>query len=72
MTYYHQLSKEQAEEVLKLPNRVFQNTFDKPDNCGYYGALDKQFGCHFLFRSEKDRVSIYQRCKKCTCRKEAK
>lgn len=70
--YYHQLSKEQAEEALKLPNRVFQKTFDKPDNCGYYGALDKQFGCPFLFRSEKDRVSIYQRCKKCTCRKEAK
>lgn len=70
--YYHMLTKEQAGEAIKLPNAVFQKTFKKPDNCGFFGALDKTFGCPFLFRSEKDRVNIIQRCKTCTCRKEEK
>lgn len=66
---YHLLTKEQTEEALKLPNKVFQKTFSKPDRCGYYGALDKTFGCPFLFKSEIQRISINEKCRKCTCRK---
>lgn len=46
--YFHLLSKEQTEEAIKLPNLIFQKTFRKPDNCGFFGALDKQFGCPFF------------------------
>lgn len=70
--YFHLLSKEQTEEAIKLPNLIFQKTFRKPDNCGFFGALDKQFGCPFLFRSEKDRTHINNQCKVCPCRKESK
>lgn len=70
MKYYHHLTKEEADEALKLPNKVFQKTYSKPAQCGYYEALDLLFGCPFLFRSEVDRLSISSKCKKCTCRKE--
>lgn len=70
MIYFHLLSKEQAEEVLKLPNLIFQKTLRKPEQCGFFGALDKTFGCPFLFRSEKDRIGINKQCRVCPCRKE--
>lgn len=70
MMYYHLLTKEQAEEAIKLPNLIFQKTFKRPQGCNFFGAMDKEFGCPFLFRSEKERINIYQRCKRCTCRKE--
>lgn len=69
MIYYHLLTQKDAREAIKLPNSVFQKTYSRPENCGFEGALDKQFGCPFLFRSDKDRVSINQRCKNCTCGK---
>lgn len=69
MTYYHHLTKEEAEEARKLPNKVFQNTYSKPAHCGYYGALDYTFGCPFLFKSEQKRLSINSKCRVCTCRK---
>lgn len=70
MIYYHLLTKEQGEEAMKLPNLMFQKKFLRPKGCNFFGALDRQFGCPFLFRSEKDRVSIYRKCKECPCRKE--
>lgn len=70
MKYYHHLIKEEADEARKLPNKVFQKTYSRPAQCGYYGALDKTFGCPFLFRSEVNRIGIINKCKVCTCRKE--
>lgn len=70
MIYYHLLTKKQAEEALKLPNAVFQKTFEKPDKCGYFGALDKQFGCPFLIPYTLRGADINEKCRKCTCRKE--
>lgn len=69
MKYYHHLTKEEADEARKLPNEVFQKTYSKPAQCGYYGALDKTFGCPFLFRSEVSRIGIINKCKACTCRR---
>lgn len=72
MIYYHLLSKEEAKEALTLSNSVFQKTFSKPERCGFYGALDKQFGCPFLFKNDIQRLNIDTKCKICTCRKETK
>ena len=69
--YYHLLTKEQAEEALKLPNHIFQRELKRPQGCNFSGALDKELGCPFLFRSEKDRTHINNQCKACPCRKES-
>lgn len=72
MMYFHLLSKEQAEEAIKLPNLIFQKTFRKPDNCGFFGALDKTFGCPFLIPYTLKGIDINGKCRRCTCRKETK
>lgn len=69
MIYFHLLSEEDAKEALALSNTVFQKTFCKPERCGFHGALDKQFGCPFLFKSNTQRLNIDIKCKNCTCRK---
>lgn len=69
MKYFHHLTKEEAKEALSFPGKLFQKAFARPHLCGYFGALDKNFGCPFLFR-EKERQNINNRCRTCTCRKE--
>lgn len=72
MIYYHLLSEEEAEKALSLSNAAFQKSFNRPERCGFYGALDRTFGCPFLFKSYIQRINIDIKCKKCTCRKEVK
>lgn len=69
MLYYHLLTKEEAEEALKLPAHVFHQEFKRPEGCGYESALDRRFGCPYLFRSERDRSTISRRCPLCACGK---
>lgn len=69
MKYFHRLTQEQVEEAIKLTTAALQKTCSRPYLCGYFGALDKNFGCPFLFR-EKERQNINNRCRTCTCRKE--
>lgn len=72
MIYYHLLSEDEAEKTQELSNANFQKTFSKPERCGFYGALDRQFGCPFIFRSNIQRINIDIKCRTCTCRKEIK
>lgn len=65
--YYHLLTKEQAEEALKLPNAVFQKKYSRPSGCNFFGALDLTFGCPFLFKYKRAGMDIEIKCVTCTC-----
>ena len=55
------LSDEYRELALELPNATFKKMFREPHDCSWTGAIDKQFGCPFLFRGENH-------CPYCTLR----
>ena len=69
MTYFHQLSKEETKEALSLPNAIFQKTYSRPSECNFYGALDRTFGCPFIFKYKRAGVDIRIKCGTCTCGK---
>lgn len=67
MTYFHLLPKEEAKEALRLSNVVFQQRYSRPLGCNFFGALDREFGCPFLFKYKKAGVDIKIKCLTCTC-----
>lgn len=67
MTYFHLLPKEEVKEALRLPNVIFQKKYSRPCGCEFFGALDREFGCPFLFKYKKAGVDIKIKCVSCTC-----
>lgn len=72
MTYFHLLTPNRVQEAISLPNKVFQKKYSRPVACGFFGALDQEFGCPFLIPYTLKGADINERCKRCTCRKEGK
>lgn len=66
--YYHLLTKEEAEYAMSLPEHVFRRRYKEPDRCRYSDAMDRQFGCAWIFRDDNQRTNIVKQCKKCLCR----
>lgn len=67
MTSFHLLPKEEAKEVIRLPNVIFPKTYSHPSGCDFFGALDRELGCPFLFKYKRAGVDIKIKCLNCTC-----
>lgn len=67
--YYHLLTKEEAEYAMSLPEHVFRRRYKEPNQCRYLDAMDRKFGCAWIFRDEDHRTEIVEQCKECPCGK---
>ena len=61
---YNSLSYDERIVADRLPREKFLMIFGRPEHCGFEGALDKRFGCPFIFRSG----TLEKHCEGCPCR----
>lgn len=61
---YNDLSLQEKEIADRLPKEKFFKIFGRPAHCGYEGALDKVFGCPFIYKSG----DLEKHCVGCHCR----